>query len=470
MHKNLMDNGFSSRLVVVGLLSFAAVMASMGTLKLYLPPQTSWALIGLPIVGAAMLEIRRQGWLQPMFNWKHAIPLVALLATIVLAVVTNELTHEDLIFSAATFLKLVLIWVLLVMLIQTRVTVRTMEVALVSAMLIGALGFGLAAIFNAGLMISDDNRLGWSFAWFGIFWKMGMYAFPFLMWRSLRNPSWTDLPALLLATLVVSLDASRTGLLAVVLTFAAMVVIGIFMFPVRNALIGAAVTAVALVMSYMLVQPAMVDLVRQGEFARGYVGWALLIFIVVVFVAEIYRPLKAVRYENNLKLRHNKRVVAVILLFFALASSLVAAYLIESGSSSAVDRFAVTDTARLEMLNAGLKAAVENFPFGGGLGTTTAFGMHVHFTYIQLIGDIGVLGLISYLGIFGVFGLWYIQSPLQARAELVPGLAVVGVFLLQGAFAPLTNELSEWLPVILVAAAFYFAANGERAKVLSYQL
>lgn len=469
MHKNLVQNEPSSRLVIAGLLSFAAIIASMGTLKLYLPPQTSWALIGLPIVAAAMLQIRRRGWLQPVFNWKHAIPLVLFLGTIVLAILTNELTRGDLIFSAATFIKFVLIWVLLVMLIQTRVTVGTMEVALVSAMLIGALGFGVAAILNAGLMFGGD-RLGWSFAWYGIFWKMGMYAFPFLMWRSLRNPSWTDLSALLLSTLVVSLDASRTGLLALVFTFAAMVIIGIFTFPVRNALIGAAVTAVALVIAYVLVQPAMVDLVRQGEFARGYAAWAFLIGVATVFVAELYRSAKEVEFERNLKLRPNKRVAAVSLLCFALASSLVATYLIKYGSISVAGRFAVADTARLEMLNTVLKAAIENFPFGGGLGTTTAIGMHVHFTYMQLVADIGVLGLISYLAIFGVFGLWYIQSTPPARVELVPGLAVVGVFLLQGAFAPLTNELSEWFPVILAAAAFYFAANGERAKALSCQL
>ena len=456
MLKNLIENGFSSRLVVVGLLSFATVMAGMGTLKLYLPPHTSWALIGLPIVGAAMLEIRRQGWLHPVFNWKHAIPLLAFLVAIVLAVVTNDLTRSDLIFSGATSVKFIMIWLLLLVPIQTRVNVRTVEVALISALVVGALGFSFAAIFNPGLIAA--GRVGWAFAWYGVFWKIGMYAFPFLMWRSLRNPTWADLPALLLATLVVSLDGSRTGLLALIFTVATMILIGAFVFRMKNLFFGSAITLVSLSMSFLLVQPAF-GLAWQWEFAQSYVSWALLCGILVVAVTEIGRAPEKIEYVA--KGQKHIRVIAIAILFFALLFSLLASKFLDV---TAFNRFQEADPVRLEMLSTALKAAGDNLPFGGGLGTTTAMDLHVHFTYLQLVADVGPLGLISYLAIFGVFGLWYIQSASPARVNLVPGLAVMGVFLLQGVFAPLTNELTEWLPVLLGAAAFYFAAERANAS------
>src|SRR5690606_26765242 len=136
MSNRMLENLLTSRVVTMALICIAATLAGLGTFKLYLPSQASWALSGLPIIIAAILEIRRSGWLKPIPSLKAAAPLLLFLGCIALAVVTNDLPYRDVAFSAITIAKLATTWGFLLLLIQSRMDLRTLEFAFAITMLV----------------------------------------------------------------------------------------------------------------------------------------------------------------------------------------------------------------------------------------------------------------------------------------------------------------------------------------------
>lgn len=140
-------------------------------------------------------------------------------------------------------------------------------------------------------------------------------------------------------------------------------------------------------------------------------------------------------------------------------------------SSKAFQRYAPTalkrsvdDPIRPTMLSVGLHRSIDEFPFGGGLGSTKVEfpkgkQMVVHNLYLQLLGDLGIIGFIAYALIFSplLFAMrhLYKQGHLIDDGQKIAVLGVMGIilcYLFKSLLHPISNDLTD-LGFILLAMA-----------------
>jgi hypothetical protein len=451
----------------------AATMAGLGTIKLYLPPLAVWATVGVLLVGAAWYPRHRIFTLVSRAKFAIYWPWSAFIFAVLLAATTNDLPLETRLFAFGTIVKMIAILAAMTLMIRIGVNVELADKILRSVLLLAAAGFFMALINDDWLVQLGDGRLGWAFAFPGVFWKIGIYTLPFFIWRAVSNPSWLDLPGLVLALLVVALDGSRTGLLAVIALIASISLAALYFGrPLWKR--GLCLCLLSVLLSYAVLQPSLTLLIAQGDVGRTLAAVVVLavtasacLSMAVHFLAGYRDPVG--RHQWGAVSGVGVAVVIALLGSFIFATSSPSVYAkpyserpavsSPTVNALAVHRLSRPDDTRLQMISNGWDGAVANFPWGGGLGTTTGMDrgtlVHVHMTYLQLLSDIGIVGLASYIGIFSVFVFSFLHLKRYARAATVPIMAIPGVYLMQGAFAPFSNEITEWFPVILAAAVIY---------------
>lgn len=462
-------------------LTAAALLAGLGTIKLYVPAFSLWVLIGAALLVATWPKRKDIGKALANLNYRIYLPWIVFVVAIAAAAIFNDLPVGDRLFSLGTILKFIVIAAAMALLICMRLTRQHLEDVLTGVMILAALGFAVAILNDDWLMRYGDGRLAWTLAWAGVFWKVGIFALPFFVWRAMVSPSWPELPRLSLALLIVALDGSRTGFLAaitvvVVATFIAMIFVRSFSWAR-----GLGLCALSAIVCYLWLQPTIAFLIAQGGAGR----WISAFAMVSLATSVVLSRTEFGAYGSR-GIRHYKSLMLALGLGLLIATLLAAVSFVganvllegEPGKSIAysandttegltvvaVDRLTRQDETRLQMLSKGWEGAVAHFPIGGGLGTTKSNDngtqVHIHMTYLQLLSDVGVVGLLSYLAIFGSILLWFLRLDRLSRLYAVPVMAIPGIYLLQGMFTPLSNEMTEWFPVILAASVMYGLAHG----------
>jgi len=391
-------------------------------------------------------------------------PWLVFIFSILLSALYNPDT-VDLIFSAVTIAKFIAIAAIFGLLISMPLSIKNLESFFTLSMMVGAVGFAIAMLNSDWLMRYGDGRLAWVWAWGGVFWKMGAYALPFYAYRVLKNPSWFELSALTLAVTIIALDGSRTGLLVVVATMlAAMIYVKFSKWNTRFTFF-ATMCAASVGTAYLLIQPAISLAIDLGGFwiMVGFSGFCLLLAAACFQFCN--RP------HVSAKLMGASLLVLAGIFCVKLyaqttenpAEHTEVANTEHAVNTVALERLGRGDATRLQMLLHGMRGAIANFPLGGGLGSTTAddhgVQVHIHMTYLQLLSDIGLIGLLAYVSIFLLGMVWFFCLEKDARASALPMFAIICIYLAQGLFAPLSNEITEWFPVILVLSVLYNLAH-----------
>lgn len=125
-----------------------------------------------------------------------------------------------------------------------------------------------------------------------------------------------------------------------------------------------------------------------------------------------------------------------------------------------------SDAGRFSMIKAGLKAASNHFILGSGMGSTalmTPSGpMDVHLTYLQLWGDLGFAGLVAYLFLIGGWVTtlprtvkWLGSGSLQQRAMGYGAILMLVFFAYNGLFHPFSTEWSEWATFLIPVGIYH---------------
>jgi len=377
-------------------------------------------------------------------NFRMFCPWFVFIFSILLSALCNSDT-VDFVFSAVTIVKFIAIAAIFALLIPMALSIKNLESFFTLSMMIGAAGFAIAMLNGDWLMRYGDGRLAWIWAWGGVFWKIGAYALPFYVYRVLKNPSWFDLPALTLAVTIIALDGSRTGLLVVVAIILATAICIKFFKPNAN-LKSFIICMASTIMAYAFIQPAISLAIALGGF------WTMVgSFGLCLFLAAAYFQLRN-RHHTSIKF-----MVAGLLVLIGVCC----AQMYEN--PVAYQRLGGGDPTRINMMLHGIQSAIANFPLGGGLGSTTADDhgaqVHIHMTYLQLLSDVGLIGLLSYACIFLLGLMWFFRLEKEIRTSALPIVAIVCIYLTQGLFAPLSNEITEWFPVVLALSVLYNLAH-----------
>ncbi len=407
----------------------AVTVTGLAALKLTISSPAQWLIVLILLLGCALLSPVRSSPARACYTLlskQHRGHFLAFLMPwmlLCIAVAISASLNEWLGWQALP--KLVLLAAVLTLLLIVRPGEATVVVALQSLAVI-ALSI-LLVLWLAdlqGWLVFVPNRYGWSWAPPGVFWKAGIYLLPLASWwiMSARYSATFRWGWLLVCCVIVGLDGSRTASLLALIIWAAVFGLGLGRFGFKRPLL-----------------------------RRGF----LLAVVMVVSIGGI----------NPSSLNPAYHVYGYIDAFFYGESGLAvqeqSAGTLPSGNERPIGRELAADSIRYAMLMDSLKAVVDHFPLGGGLGSTTTQTesmpepMVVHMTYLQLLADVGVLGLLGYLGIFLVplfYAMWSIRRAKDRWAcfdrQVLP-LGIIGIYLFSGLLHPVSTEISEWLIVLI---------------------
>jgi len=398
-------------------------------------------------------------------DFRVFLPWFAFLFSIILSALCNPET-TDLVLSVATTAKFIVIATIFALLITMQFSIKDLESFFTLSMMVGLGGFAIAMLHADWILRYGDGRLAWVWAWGGVFWKMGAYALPFYIYRAMQKPSWFDLPTLTLAASIVALDGSRTGLLVIIATMmAAAICIKLFKLN-ANCMRFVFICVASTNLAYMFIQPAIARAIVWGGFWT-IIGCSGLFCL----LAAAYFQLRS-RCHMAIKLMGVALMMLAGVFYVKTDDQSTKIHTVDSTHAVhiiALDRLTSGDSTRMGMLAHGIRSAISNFPLGGGLGSTTADDhgtqVHIHMTYLQLLSDLGLIGILAYLAIFLLSVLWFFRIEKETRASVLPALAIVFVYLAQGCFAPLSNEITEWFPVVLAFSVLYHLAHNNIRKI-----
>jgi len=440
-------------------------LSGINSIKFFLPALSTWFIIAGLLSIAILVRIPEFFKRIQNVDFRIFCPWLVFVFSILLSALCSPDT-VDLVFSVVTIVKFTVIAAILALLISMPLSIKSLESFFTLSMMICAAGFAIAMLNGDWLMwdVYGDGRLGWACAWIGVFWKVGAYALPFYVYRVLKNPSWFELPALTLAVTIIALDGSRTDLLVVVATMLlAAIYVKIFERNARFTFF-AAICAASAGMAYVLIQPAILLTIELGGFCIlvGFSGF----FLLLAAACFQFRD----RQHMSAKLMGASLLIlaGVFCIKLYVQTTANSAGHIERAVNAvnilALERIGHGDPTRMHMLLHGIQSAITNFPMGGGLGSTTTavsveHNIHIHMTYLQLLSDVGMNGLLSYVSIFILGMVWFFRLTKDIRTPVFPIFAIVCIYLLQGLFAPLSNEITDWFPVILALSVLYNLAH-----------
>jgi len=422
----------------------AVILSGIGTIKFSLPAFSIWFVIAGLLSIATVVRSQEFFMRIQYVDFRIFFPWLAFVFSIILSGLYN-LDAVDLAFSAATIAKFIAITTIFALLISMQISIKNLESFFTLSMLVGAGGFAVAMLNDDWVMRYGDGRLAWIWAWGGVFWKMGAYALPFFVCRVLQKPSWFEMPALTLATTIIALDGSRTGLLVVVAIIVTTAICIKFFKPNAN-FKSFIICMASIIMAYAFIQPAISHAIASGGFWTMVGSSGLCLFLAAAYF-QLWN-----RHHTSAKF-----MVAGLL-------ALISVFCIHMYENPvAYQRLGGGDPTRMNMILHGIQSAIANFPLGGGLGSTTAddhgVQVHIHMTYLQLLSDVGLIGLLSYACIFLLGFVWFFRLEKEIRTSALSIVAIVCIYLTQGLFAPLSNEITEWFPVVLALSVLYNIAN-----------
>ncbi|SMB83689.1 hypothetical protein SAMN05660772_00677 [Pasteurella testudinis DSM 23072] len=325
--------------------------------------------------------------------------------------------------------------ILLILLIIPYVSSGLLDKALYIALFLSLLPLISFILFRYldAMVILGDGRMGWLASWPGVIWKIGAFIWPVAAWRYMQKVSVSNVLLVFSSALIIALDGSRTAIVWMILVWLTLSIIVTYTNTQKtknNQILVHCCLLLVVSISFAAIQPTLLGWVR-GQYDDA--------------ITQLVTPSTNIQSKlaiENEKMNNidNK----------STPENTTAARLVQGDT-----------TTRLEMLSIGWQQAVDNFPFGGGFGSTKAneYGEKVviHMTYLQILADEGVVSLLGYL-LFFIYPLYHgIRFVTEKKALflerfeiMLTPLSVLILFLFMGLFHPLSNELSEW-GIVLVA-------------------
>jgi len=446
-------------------IAYATIISGIGTIKFYMPVLSIWFIITGFIAAAFFSEIKQYAIKIKYIDRRIFFPWVFLIFSIALSAFYNKNTI-DFVFSGVTIVKLIVITVVFALLIPMELSIKELESFFVLSMMIGIGGFAVAMLNSDWVMRYGDGRLAWTWAWAGVFWKIGAYVFPFLAYQVLQKPSWFKMPALMLAATIIALDGSRTGLL-VISAIIVTAVIYIKFFRLNASWMSLIICIASIIMAYAFIHPMISLSITLGGISLITGFLAICLFLVSVYFQF--------RNKNHISAKFMGAGILILISIFCVKKYDQSVFLQEiflgKENILAYQRIAGGDSTRIDMFLHGIQSSIANFPLGGGLGSTTlesyGYPLHIHMTYLQLFSDLGLIGILSYMAIFLLSILWFFRLKDKARISALPVLATILIYFIQGCFAPFSNEITEWFPVILSFSVLYNLYNSGSRKYKS---
>ncbi|MGI9573794.1 hypothetical protein ACRYJU_06860 [Alloalcanivorax xenomutans] len=254
------------------------------------------------------------------------------------------------------------------------------------------------------------GRFGTAVAFPGILWKVGIYLMPWAVLAVFKKANLKHVFWFIVAMSLIVLDGSRTG----------------FLFTI-------------------LIIPVM-GLMSRFVIKEGGSFWlkAGCMLAVILLVSSVAKPILW-QATND---------------WLTASSSSLDSSLPERANTA--EYVLSADVTRLDMLLSGIYQAVDNFPWGGGVLSTTvpAYGidMVIHMAYLQVLSDQGVAGFVGFSGLFFIPLLVFFKKirgqcldAKSLRANTI-AIAIVMIYAGHGLFHPVSNTISEWGVVLLAMA------------------
>lgn len=380
----------------VSVLSALLIVTLLSGIKTYLSSEVQWALSGffvfLWVIYSVVKNKKTINKLDYGFFVFCILPWFSFIASIVFSSIINDMQG----IHAAIKFFIIFIFLLSFVFFTPSVT-ELFNALIISAMFSLILFLGAFLIAGPELILhTSDNRYGWLLAPPGVLWYSGVYLIPVLIFKILIEfkVDFKYYFFLVVASLLVGLDGSRTGIVIIV---------------------------VLLLFFSML-----------SVYIRGMSKDLLKRFFLLVFLLFLSVFINTTRNEVSI-------------------------------------RDVSTDPVRLRMLKEGFNGACENAPFGAGFGATVVYvseidgPMVIHNTYLQVLSDLGFIGFISHLYIvfapvlFIAKGFFYSTIKFsQVNDNFLP-LGILIVYAFVGLFHPISNEISEWLIIVVAVSILYNA-------------
>ncbi|WMC11510.1 hypothetical protein PU634_03890 [Oceanimonas pelagia] len=389
------------------LLAFVIGVSVLGNIKLYIGSPMVWLILLAPIFIYSLLCKR----LSVAFLMANPFIILIFMGWLIFVsgIALAGWLHDG--KGVYTIIKYLVIMLVLLGCILIQPTERQLEFSLYAGFVVSFLPLLILMLTRKHelLVILGDGRAGWYAAWPGVVWKTAALIWPMALWSYLNKRNWRCYLLVASSMLVVSIDGSRTAMLWMALTY-------ILFF---------------LVFCLSRHWPGL----RPGKHI------ALLSTFLVVFL-----------------------VLQPSLLSWVNLGGQPALLDVTELSGSTIDRVAAGNTStRMEMLYIGWMSAIAEFPFGAGFGQTVALDAGVptviHMTYLQLLADTGVLGLTGYLAIFVIPLIVVVRFIVNGAGSIherigyvLPASSGILLYLFSGLFHPVSNELMEWMVVLLSIA------------------
>ncbi|WP_261857283.1 O-antigen ligase family protein [Photobacterium sanguinicancri] len=285
-------------------------------------------------------------------------------------------------------------------------------------------------VFSKMILISGDGRVGLSIAYPGVIYKLAMFLSLFLVLIYAEAKSKIYLMLCLFSGFIISVDGSRTALL------------------------------------WIIILPVLVALIARFYRFKSVKKMSLLLPLFVLFVGFLSGPITKDYIFTNL-------VSGSSFYLNDVDKGIDKEGDVDNKEAYKVlERYKDHDLTRLGMYKQGLEHVVDEFPFGGGLMSTSVElpngdKMVVHNLYIQLLGDLGVIGFFSYFLIFtpvfiSMYFL-YLHRDSITDEEKVNTLAVISIiicYLFKSLFHPLSSDITD-LGFVLVALAVLIKWNAK---------
>lgn len=422
----------------------------LGTIKIYIGGNLNW-LIALSLLAVAVyFSLRNTSLKQHLATMARLLKsyrpmLIGWLLFMAGIGIAAAMNNGIGMYTIAKYLALLLVFFTLII---VGMTTEKLEYALTMALSFAVVCLLLFALFrvNSTLIILGDGRMGWVAIWPGVLWKVGAYVLPFSLWRCLKKPDWKTVTVIALALIAMSADGSRTSLIWLAVTWLMVIVCGIVIkLPAKSWRTQIALTVMAAFL-FAVFQPVMLSWV-EGRYDAA--------------VAQKIEQVRSFSFRADTPHTDTAPASGTVDVLPQISKNVSSERLIHGNT-----------TTRKTMMIEGWQQAMAKFPWGGGFGSTmvddNGTRTVIHMTYLQILGDEGVLALAGYLLIL-IYPLYrairYLTEKRALFAErfelMLAPISVLALYILTGLLHPLSNEITEWAPVLAAIAVIVIYGRSE---------
>lgn len=416
----------------------------LGTVKIYIGGNLNWVISLLLLISAVCFALTTTPLTRRLASLivlvKPYKPMLLGWMLFMTGIAISGALHNG--TGLYTIAKYVVILLVLLLLLLLGTTSAQLEKALTLALVVSVIPliFFIVFRFNNAMVILGDGRMGWLAIWPGVLWKAGAYMWPCALWHHVKRPTWTTAGLAALSMLAMALDGSRTSVLWLGVTWAALAACGVWLKVPGRGLRAHAGLMVLAALLFTLAQPVMLTWV-EGRYDT-----------------QIVSSIEKVKsFSFSFRANPTPQAGAATTPATIQSPADVIASIENSARSSRLVKGNVT--TRQFMLQDGWRQALAQFPWGCGFGCTTieenGERTVIHMTYLQILGDEGIIALAGYM-LFMLFPLYraiqyLVERPavLAERFDLMLApVSILSLYLLTGFLHPLSNELTEWALVV----------------------